>query len=393
MKNLREKLMAVSARPAVVTKPLQHEKVDPYYVKEQRVPIASLYGIEKTTLQEICICDPYFSGKSWDIEKLLFLDTETTGLSGGAGTVAFEIGVGFISGTEMVIRQYVMRDYGEEAAMLFDLAELIKRFDTLVTFNGKTFDIPLLESRMIMQRIRLPMTTYPHFDLLHACRRVYRLRLKRCNLAALEEAVLGVKRDDDLPGAQVPQRYFDYLKTKEFALLSDVLRHNFQDVQSLASLTGHLCSVFRKPEALVHPEDLFSAGRTLERGGQKIRARTCYRILGHSSMSSQARMHLALSYKKEKEWKEVLDSCKDMIAQGEGDVWPYIEAAKIYEHVYQDMGMALKFANSALAYELNIRMIGSRADDERLDMLHRRIRRLLKKQQKMNENQIQEDER
>lgn len=379
MRSLREKLMAVSAKPAM-PKPAVPEKAEPFYVKEHRVPLDQLCGIEQTTFDEICACDPYFSGKSWEVEKLLFLDTETTGLSGGAGTIAFEIGVGYISGAEMVIRQYVMRDYGEEAAMLADLAELMKRFDTLVTFNGKTFDIPLLESRMIMQRIRMPISQLPHVDLLHACRRVYKLRLRRCNLASLEEAVLGQARSDDLPGSMVPQRYFDYLKTREFALLSDVLRHNLQDVQSLAALTGHLCAVYRKPEDLAHPEDLLSVGRTLERGGQRKRARSCYHILGHSSMSSQAHMYLAMSYKKEKDWEEVMDSCKSMIALGEGGIWPYIEAAKYYEHVCKDIPKALSYANAALSYELNARMIGGNDDQEQLDTLHRRIKRLLKKQ-------------
>ena len=381
MRSLREKLMAVSTKPPSAPKVSVPEKEDSFYIKEHRISLDRLCGIEQTTLDEICACDPYFSGKSWNVEKLLFLDTETTGLSGGAGTVAFEIGVGYISGKEMVIRQYVMRDYGEEAAMLADLAELIRRFDTLVTFNGKTFDIPLLESRMIMQRIRLPISQMPHFDLLHACRRVYKLRLGRCNLASLEEAVLGHARSDDLPGSMVPQRYFDYLKTREFALLGDVLRHNLQDVLSLAALTGHLCAVYRQPEAIMHPEDLFSVGRTLEKGGQKKRARSCYRILGHSSMSSQAHMYLAMSYKKEKDWEEVMDSCKSMIALGEGGVRPYIEAAKYYEHVMKDIPKALSYANAALNYELNVRrLMGKEEEQEQLDALHRRIKRLLKKQ-------------
>ena len=141
-----------------------------------------------------------------------------------AGTVAFEIGVGWIEPRGMVIRQYVMRNYAQEADILREIAALAARADTLVTFNGKSFDLPLLESRMVMNRIRAHITDMPHLDLLHAARRVYKLRLGRCSLTALEEAVLGKARQDDLPGAQVPERYFTYLKTGEFALLEDVLR-------------------------------------------------------------------------------------------------------------------------------------------------------------------------
>lgn len=392
MRSLREKLMAVSSKTSSAPKVAVHAKSEPFYVKEHRVPIEQLYGIEQTTLEEIRACDPGFTGEHWDVERLLFLDTETTGLSGGAGTIAFEIGVGYVEGQDMVIRQYVMRDYSEEAAMLADLAQLIKRFNTLVTFNGKAFDIPLIDSRMIMQRIHLQLSELPHFDLLHACRRVYKLRLRRCNLAALEEAVFGEAREDDLPGAMVPQRYFDYLKTREFALLEDVLRHNLKDVQSLAALTGHLCSVFREPEQLTYPEDLFSVGRTLERGGRTNKARECYRILGHSSLSSKAHMHLAVSYKKEKDWQEALDYWKTMIAHGEGGSWPYVEAAKYYEHVRKDISKALSYANAALSHELNARMLSGGYKDDELEALHKRIRRLMKKQRIAHENRIQEDE-
>lgn len=379
MRSLREKLMAVTNKPSSAPKPQAEMQKDPFYVREHRVPIHELKGIEQTALDEIRACDPYFTGEHWDMTRLLFLDTETTGLSGGAGTIAFEIGVGYIQERQMIIRQYVMRDYCEEAAMLQDIASLLARFDTLVTFNGKTFDLPLLESRMIMHRIRTPITSLPHFDLLHACRRVYKLRLRRCNLASLEEALLGERREDDLPGSQVPQRYFDYLKTREFALLEDVLRHNKQDVQSLASLTGHLCAAFRHPEEIAHAEDLFSVGRTLERGGRMQQARKCYRILGRSSMSSHAHMRLAASYKRERDWNEALRSWQTMISCGEGGTWPYIEMAKYYEHVAKDVPRALSYAKAALSYELNASLI-SGMDEQRIAALHKRIERLKNKQ-------------
>lgn len=244
MRDLRQRLMAI-AKNSEAKRPESPPEVkagETFFCREGIVPRAMLGDIDSVTLNDVCTCDPYFSGKSWHTERLLFLDTETTGLSGGAGTVAFEIGAGWIEPRGMVIRQYVMRDYGQEADMLREVASLIARADTIVTFNGKSFDLPLLESRMIMNRIRVHVTDMPHLDLLHAARRVYKLRLGRCNLTALEEAVLGKTRCDDLPGAQVPERYFTYLKTGEFALLEDVLRHNFDDIQSLAELTAVICS-------------------------------------------------------------------------------------------------------------------------------------------------------
>ena len=379
MRSLRERLMAVTSTPPKPQSPPQKPVETPFFCREHIVPLDGLRGIDRTTLEEIRACDPAFTGERWDVRKLLFLDTETTGLSGGAGTLAFEIGLGFIDARGMVIRQYVMRDYGEEAAMLAEIASLLPRFDTLVTFNGKSFDIPLLESRMVMNRIRVPLTQWPHLDLLHACRRVYRLRLGRCNLAALEETVLGETRTDDLPGAQVPQRYFDYLKTREFALLEDVLRHNRQDVKSLASLTGKLCEAFREPERLAHAEDVFGVGRTLLRGGHTEQGRRCMRILGMSSMSSQARMVLSSSYKKSREWAQSVQLWTDMIARGEGGTWPYVELAKYYEHTERDYDRALRYAGAALSRALNLSLLSG---DDGADMaaLRRRVERLKRKQ-------------
>ncbi len=374
MRSLRERLGAVTA-----AKPTRQQaarpKETPFFCREHVVPIENLHGIEQTTLEDIRSCDPNFTGTSWEIGRLLFLDTETTGLSGGAGTVAFEIGLGWIEPQGMVIRQYVMRDYDEEAAMLSEIAAVFRRFDTVITFNGKSFDLPLLESRMTMNRIRLPVTTWPHFDLLHAARRVYKLRLGRCNLSVLEAAVLGREREDDLPGALVPQRYFDYLKTREFALLEDVLRHNMQDVQSLAELTGHLCAAFRAPEAISHWADLYGVGRTLLKAGCKEKGRRCLRIVGRSSLSSKAHMVLSLSYKKDRDWQEAVSCWREMISRGEGGVWPYIELAKYYEHVARDDKKALSCAQHALSYSLNRAPLYGREDEQEKQLL-KRIARL-----------------
>lgn len=390
MRNLREKLMAVASSKSSVPREIQEPKKEPFFCREHIVSLEELCGIERATLDEIRECDPLFTGSNWDIYRVLFLDTETTGLSGGAGTVAFEIGIGFIDHRGMVIRQYVMRDYSEEGPMLAEIAALLRRFDTVVSFNGKTFDLPLLESRMVMNRIRLAVTQMPHLDLLHVARRVYKLRLKRCNLASLEEAVLGQMRHDDLPGSQVPQRYFDYIRTKEFSLLEDVLRHNLDDVKSLASLTGHLCAVFRQPELLAHPQDLYGVGRTLMRGGKTQKARVCFRILGKTTLSAQAHMHLAVSYKKEKDWTQALETYQSMIAQGDGETWPYIEMAKYYEHIARDPQRALHYANGALVYALNSALLWGENEKETA-MIRKRISRLKEKQKKAMLLSMQEE--
>lgn len=369
--------MAVASKSAAPKEP-QKPREEAFFCRETFVPLIELGGIEHTSLDEIQSCDPLFAGQRWDVYKTVFLDTETTGLNGGVGTVAFEIGIGFITQHVMVIRQYVMRDYGEEGPMLEEIASLLRQFETVVTFNGKSFDLPLLQSRMVMNRIRLLLDQMPHLDLLHAARRVYKLRLKRCNLSALESAVLGWQRRDDLPGSQVPQRYFDYIKTKEFALLEDVLRHNLDDVKSLAVLTAHLCSAYRAPESLLHAEDVLSVGKMFLRSGRTQKGRKCLKILGHSSLSSKAHMVLASSYKRERNWEETINTCHQMIAGGEGGIWPYIELAKYYEHIEKDLKRALSYADGALCLSLNFVPLKG-GDCLETEEIQRRIERLRRK--------------
>ena len=381
MRDLRQRLMDIAKNSETKhSEPrLEVQTKEPFFCREGIVPRDMLGDIDSISLDDVRACDPYFDGESWETERLLFLDTETTGLSGGAGTVAFEVGVGWIEPRGMVIRQYIMRDYSQEGAMLRDIANLIEQAKTLVTFNGKSFDLPLLESRMVMNRIRTHVTNMPHLDLLHAARRVYKLRLGRCNLTALEEAVLDKGRCDDLPGAQVPERYFTYLKTGEFALLEDVLRHNFDDVRSLAELTAVICSAYRQPETIRHQQDLLGVSKTLLRGGRTHQARTCLKILGRSTLAPQAHLYLASSYKQEREWTEAAELWKTMIVRGESGVWPYIELAKYYEHVCRDYGKALRCATAALQYTLNTAPLNGETETQSAPIL-KRIERIKRKQ-------------
>ncbi len=234
MPSLRDKLRATAKSP---NRPAERIRPAPQdcYVRETHFPLPDM----RLSLPEGIL--PLMQGDNSlpcavDPERFLFLDTETTGLSRGAGTVAFLVGVGYIRGREMIVRQYLMRDYDEEIFVLRHVLEHFERFQALVTFNGRAFDLPLLQSRLIMQRIRADVCGLPHVDLLHTARRVWKLRLSSCRLSALEEHIYGEPRMDDLPGAEVPQRYFDYLKSHDFSLLEDILKHNAQDIVTLLRL-------------------------------------------------------------------------------------------------------------------------------------------------------------
>ncbi len=202
--------------------------------------------------------------------KWAFLDTETTGLAGGTGTYAFLVGVGAIEPEGFRLRQFFMRDFGEEASLLERLAEHLSRFDVLITYNGKAYDQPLLETRFRMARARHPFARLEHLDLLFGARRLWKLRLESCRLVELENQILGVERQGDLPGEMIPYYYFEYLRTKQAFRLVPIFHHNAIDILSLACLTAIVPFAFRRPEEapLRHGADLIGLARWLRQAGR-----------------------------------------------------------------------------------------------------------------------------
>ena len=203
-----------------------------------------------------------------------FLDTETTGLAGGTGTCAFLIGVGSIEPEGFRLRQFFMRDFGEEASVLARLREYLERFDVLVTYNGKSYDQPLLETRYRLARARDPFSHMEHLDLLFGARRLWKLRLESCRLVDLENQILGVEREGDLPGEMIPYCYFEFLRTKQAFRLVPIFHHNALDILSLACLTAIVPFAFRRPEEapLRHGADLVGLARWLRRAGREPEA-------------------------------------------------------------------------------------------------------------------------
>jgi uncharacterized protein YprB with RNaseH-like and TPR domain len=206
--------------------------------------------------------------------RWLFLDTETTGLAGGSGTYAFLIGAGSIGDDGFRVRQFFMRDYSEEASVLHSLAEYISRFDVLITYNGRSYDQPLLETRYTMCRARHPFGRLEHLDLLYGARRLFRLRLENCRLVNLENQILGFEREGDVPGEMIPYTYFEYLRTRRANRLPAIFQHNVLDIVSLACLTGLIPGffqdAFRDPGSVRarHGIDLLGLARWLQISGR-----------------------------------------------------------------------------------------------------------------------------
>jgi uncharacterized protein len=199
-----------------------------------------------------------------DPARALYVDTETTGLSGGAGTVPFLIGLAFFERDAgvLVVEQLLLRQLGEEAPMLDRLARRMREASMLVSFNGKAFDLPLIHARFVMNRMA-PPESLPHLDLVHVARRVHRHRMKRFNLGSVESMVLGFERTDDIPSSEVGSRYAHFLRTGDDSALMAVIDHNEWDVVAMAALVG----VYGEPLVGLTPVDWAGVARTLGRAG------------------------------------------------------------------------------------------------------------------------------
>lgn len=328
------------------------------YVAENSYPPSYLHG--SCSLEEAAGIDggllaalggPDCNGLRGD--ELLYLDTETTGLSGGAGTVAFLTGVGFFEKDIFTVRQYFMRDYDEEAAMLTELQELFAKYRGFVTFNGKAFDINLLESRFISNRIKADLSGKPDIDLLYPSRKVWSLKLESCRLASLEENVLGEYRCDDVPGAMIPSVYFKYLDDRDATEIKRVVRHNELDVLSMVSLLVRLASMLQNPASATDGGyELLGVGRIFESTGQTGNMLDCFEACAdseHYSVRSQAVKRLGRIYKRSGKFDLALSHWESMETKNPGfEIFHLVEMAKYYEHRAKDIRTALLLVEKAL---------------------------------------------
>ena len=290
--------------------------------------------------------------------KWAFLDTETTGLAGGTGTYAFLVGVGSIDAEGFRLRQFFMRDYGEEASLLARLAEHLARFDVLITYNGKAYDQPLLETRYRMARARHPFDRLEHLDLLFGARRLWKLRLESCRLVDLENQILGVERQGDLPGEMIPYYYFDYLRTQQAFRLVPIFHHNATDILSLACLTAIVPLAFRAPEeaALHHGADLIGLARWLlaaERHEEALRLLRRAVDLGLTdALLFKTLWDVAAIEKRLGRAQAALEALRELTAsRNPYRARAFEELAKHYEHGARDYAAALQMTREALALE------------------------------------------
>ena len=336
----------------------------------------ALLELPSTGLRRIGWCGPRF-----DIRRCLFLDTETTGLSGGAGTVAFLVGVGWVEGDALVIEQLMLREYADEPELIDRLSQRMAGFDSVCTYNGRNFDMPLLEARFTMNRMRDRWKTLENLDLLYPSRRAWKLRLGSCRLCNIETEVLGMAREDDLPGSEVPARFFQFMKTGEEALLDDIVRHNRQDIATLAKLLVRLCAVNDRPDLITDQRDQFSMGKSLERQGELKPAREMYRAsarprpagtlaaLSGERIAGSANWRLYALCRRSGDWAGAENVLIQMLRRRQMPGTVCVELAKLCEHRRKDYSRALEYARQSALYP----------DGETAEQLEKRLNRIQRK--------------
>jgi uncharacterized protein YprB with RNaseH-like and TPR domain len=283
--------------------------------------------------------------------SLLFIDTETTGL-GGTGTVAFLVGCGSVVGDGFEVRQYLIPDYSDEAAML---EALLSEFDDgkiVVSYNGAAFDLPLLRDRMIINRVARELDVDRHLDLLHPTRRLFRRRLGDCRLVNVEKELFDFKRDGDIPGYLIPSVYFDWLSEQNPNLMSTVLEHNRLDIVSLYFLAAHLARAFQSEgEILESVDDLYSLSRIYGWRKQNHRIVDLYRridTLGDKPRANDVLLFHAQAFKRVGEYEKAVALWERLSsASSKEGLRANVELAKHYEHRVKDIEKAHEYAKKA----------------------------------------------
>ncbi len=332
--------------------------------------------------------------------RIVFFDLETTGLSGGTGTIAFLSTVGHFEGADLVLRQTFLGDYPGERDFLASVISHLSEADWIVTYNGAAFDMPLLQTRCVLNRIVMPPVR--HIDVLHDCRCFWGRNVVSCSLASMEALVLKKERDEDIPAALVPKVWLDYVKTEvpredQRALLSLVWQHNVQDVVSLARLFVLIESAYRAPDSAVVQYAIDPAGlarRLLKTGRVEEAKRILLMVRDRAALfelTESSRMR-ALRYLASIAWKERNRDLyvNTILAMDGRSLFGCVAKAKLYEHFLKDEEEALRWAKRARdialaeGMEEESEQAGLRSSALTIEAIDHRIARLARKIVKMN---------
>lgn len=352
---------------------------DGVFLVEERFPLSGKHGT-------ISLKDVYGAEEilhEWGATSSpVFLDLETTGLAGGTGTYAFLAGAGRIIGDFFVIRQIFLCTPEAESTWLRHLFEWTAPADGFVTYNGKRFDLPILQARSILNKKAPPDETKGHLDLLYLARSIWKGRLPDCKLGTIEKAILGIERSrSDVPGWLVPRHYADFLRTGDAAPLSGVFIHNMTDILSLASLEAYIATLLAGGASKT--EDLLRAGDLWASRGRLQQAEKLWRLAEKdaSKQATQACLRLAFTAKRRRRWEQAAELFERSLEDRSSRITALVELSKIFEHKFRLYGQALQYAEKAMESHREIRpYMEAREWSRKRSELRRRLERLYRKE-------------
>jgi len=295
-----------------------------------------------------------------DLSSAVFLDLETTGLAGGTGTVPFLVGLAYYRDEQFKVTQFFLNEMAEEDRLIRELAQFIQDmgFKSIITYNGKAFDMPLVETRFALHRTPCPLRGLPHLDFLFSARSLWKHKYDSCRLSHLAQQIVQAERSEDIPGAEIPLRYFQYIRSGDFSLIDPILYHNQEDLLSLLGVVvAGAVLVERNREAAEKgegdPMDLYGVAKLFERAGDTARSAALLEqaLAGGRGLSAEvslvARKKLSHHFKKNKDWDKALPFWQEMAAGDEVDC--FRELAMYFEHTAKDYGEAIRVATEGWA--------------------------------------------
>jgi uncharacterized protein YprB with RNaseH-like and TPR domain len=295
-----------------------------------------------------------------DLSTAVFLDLETTGLAGGTGTVPFLVGLAYYRDERFKVTQFFLNEMAEEDRLVRELAQFVRDmgFKSIVTYNGKAFDMPLVETRFALHRTPCPLRGLPHLDFLFSARSLWKHKYDSCRLFNLAQQIVQAERSEDIPGAEIPLRYFQYIRSGDFSLIDPILYHNQEDLLSLLGVVvAGAVLVERHREAAERGEadamDLYGVARLFEKAGDTTTSAALLEkaLIGGRGLTAEvshhARKKLSHHFKKNKDWDKALSFWQEMATGEEVDC--FRELSMYFEHTAKDYGEAIRVAMEGLA--------------------------------------------
>jgi hypothetical protein len=348
------------------TRPVEKKHREPVQIFENSYALGACYGqipismglqIPGTILGFLSR-DGAFEGL--DLSSAVFLDLETTGLAGGTGTLPFLVGLAYYRDERFKVTQFFLSEMAEEDRLIRELAQFIRDmgFKSVVTYNGKAFDMPLVETRFAMHRTPCPLRGLPHLDFLFSARNLWKHKHDSCRLFNLAQQIVQAERSEDIPGAEIPLRYFQYIRNGDFSLIDPILYHNQEDLLSLLGVVvAGAVLVERNRSGTEKGEDdamdLYGVAKLFERAGDTTTSAALLEkaLAGGrgltAEVSQNARKKLSHHFKKNKDWEKALAFWQEMAGGDEVD--GYRELSKYFEHTAKDHGEAIRVATEGLA--------------------------------------------